>query len=221
MSVIDPDLLARSPAPFAEAARALAGSGAAQAIAAGAAVSCFGALNGWILLCGQLSAAVARDGLFPRIFARSSPRGTPAAGILIAGLLASALIALNYTRALVDLFTFFILLATLSSLVPYAFCALAVFLLRDDRRPLTRLVIASAMLAFAYSVWAIGGAGAETVYWGFLLLMSGLPVYVAMVRTRRTMTLEDGTGRGALEARLGTDAHEGQPVFPGRRRQGD
>ena len=43
-----------------------------------------------------------------------------------------------------------------------------------------------AILAFAYSLWAIGGAGAEVVYWGFLLLMAGVPVYVAMAwrRTR-------------------------------------
>ena len=35
-----------------------------------------------------------------------------------------------------------------------------------------------AALAFAYSLWAIGGAGPEVVYWGFLLLIAGLPVYV-------------------------------------------
>jgi hypothetical protein len=31
---------------------------------------------------------------------------------------------------------------------------------------------------------AVGGAGAEAVYWGFLLLLSGLPVYVWVVRGR-------------------------------------
>ena len=40
----------------------------------------------------------------------------------------------------------------------------------------------AAMAAFAYSILAIAGAGAETVYWGFLLLIAGLPVYVAMKR---------------------------------------
>jgi hypothetical protein len=30
----------------------------------------------------------------------------------------------------------------------------------------------------------IGGAGADVVYWGFLLLLSGLPVYVWVVRHR-------------------------------------
>ena len=40
-----------------------------------------------------------------------------------------------------------------------------------------------AALAFAYSLFAIGGAGAEVVYWGFLLLIAGLPVYVWVVRS--------------------------------------
>jgi basic amino acid/polyamine antiporter, APA family len=41
-----------------------------------------------------------------------------------------------------------------------------------------------AALAFVYSVYAVGGAGAETVYWGFLLILCGLPVYVLMARSR-------------------------------------
>ena len=34
---------------------------------------------------------------------------------------------MNYSRGLVELFTFIILLCTLSTLVPYVFCALAVW----------------------------------------------------------------------------------------------
>jgi APA family basic amino acid/polyamine antiporter len=37
-----------------------------------------------------------------------------------------------------------------------------------------------ALLAFAYSVWAIAGAGADIVFKGFMLLMLGVPVYVYM-----------------------------------------
>ena len=47
--------------------------------------------------------------------------------MIVAGVLSTALIAMNYSRGLVDLFTFIILLATLSTLVPYAFCSLAGF----------------------------------------------------------------------------------------------
>jgi len=180
VGLLEPSTLGQSPAPFADAARALFGDSAAALVAIGAAISCFGALNGWILIAGQLPMAAAKDGLFPRVFARVSSRDTPVAGVVIAAVLTTALIAMNYTRTLVDLFTFVILLATLSTLVPYAFCALAGFLLarQDRRRRMSAGASTIAILAFVYALWAIGGAGAEVVYWGFLLLMSGLPVYV-------------------------------------------
>ena len=183
MGLLAPATLTHTTAPYAEAARVLAGDRAAAVIAIGAAISCFGALNGWILIVGQLPLAVARDGLFPRVFSRLSGRGTPAVGLIVGSTLATLLIAMNYTRGLVALFTFIILLATLSTLVPYVFCALAGFLITRPvaRQPVGPSVIAA--LAFAYSLWAIGGAGAEVVYWGFLLLIAGLPVYVWVVRT--------------------------------------
>jgi len=179
MGVIAPEALGRTSAPYADAARAVAGSWAAAIVAAGAAISCFGALNGWILIAGQLPGAVARDGLFPQIFGRLSRQGTPSAALVIGSTLATALIAMNYSRSLVDLFTFIILLSTLSTLVPYAFCSVAGLLDRERGRPSLVHV-----LAFAYAVWAIAGAGADVVYWGFLLLIAGLPVYVMVLRKR-------------------------------------
>ncbi len=185
IGVLEPSSLGQSTAPFADAARVLFGSRAAELVALGAAISCFGALNGWILVVGQLPMAAARDGLFPGAFARLSSRGTPLVGMLIAGVLTTGLIAMNFTRSLVDLFTFVILLATLSTLVPYAFCSLAGFILarQDPRMRMSAGASVVAALAFAYALWAIGGAGADVVYWGFLLLMSGLPVYVWIKRT--------------------------------------
>ena len=55
---------------------------------------------------------------------------------------------------------------------------------RTRRRawPVAAGIAAAAILAFAYSLWAMAGAGAETIYWGFLLLIAGLPVYVFLVR---------------------------------------
>jgi APA family basic amino acid/polyamine antiporter len=187
MSVVPVELLKTSTAPFADAARAFAGGWAALLVAAGAAIACFGALNGWILIAGQVPLAIAADGLFPRVFGVVSGRGTPARGLVISSLLTTTLIALNATRGLVDLFTFIILLGTLNALVPYAFSSLAGFLISRGGRqrpagssPGATIV---AVLAFIYSIWMIGGAGKEVVYWGFLLLLLGLPVYV-WVKTR-------------------------------------
>ena len=185
MSLLVPGSLGQSQAPFADAARVIWGDAGATIVALGASISAFGALNGWVLLVGQLPLAVAEDGLFPRVFARRSRRGTPALGMLIAGVLTTALIALNYTRGLVDLFTFFILLSTLTTLIPYVSSSMAVFLFDDTRHArVSRAIGTAAAFAFAYSLWAIAGAGQETIYWGFILLVVGLPVYVVVV-TRR------------------------------------
>jgi basic amino acid/polyamine antiporter, APA family len=180
MGVLPPDTLAHSTAPFGDAAQALFGSTASMLVALGAALSCFGALNGWILLSGQLPQAIAADGMFPGVFARISPRGVPARGVIIGSVLSTGLIAMNYSRGLVDLFTFIILLATLGTLIPYAFCSLATFLI-GGRVSGGKAVVAA--LAFAYAAWAIAGAGTDVVYWGFLLLIAGLPVYV-LTQTR-------------------------------------
>jgi len=138
---------------------------------------------------------VANDRLFPAPFGRVSSRGTPVFGLVVSAVLASLLMALNYTRGLVDMFTFIILLATLTTLVPYVFTTGAELLLlvrepeRFDRRRLRGNAIV-AMLALLYAFWAIWGAGQETVFYGFLLLMSGVPVYVwiqwASTRAGRT-----------------------------------
>ncbi len=183
MGVIPPSVLADSTAPYADAASAMWGGWAVYAVAAGAAISSFGALNGWILLQGQVPLAVAKDGLFPAVFARVSGRGTPVHGIVISSVLATLLISMNYTRGLVEQFTFILLLSTLTALVPYVFCSAAdvVITLRDrqatvDRRRAGLMLVPT--LAFLYSLWAIGGAGRDTVYWGFLLLLAGIPVYI-------------------------------------------
>jgi len=179
MGVMSPGALGSSDAPFADAARLMWGGWAGHLVAAGAVVSCFGALNGWILLQGQIPLAAARDRLFPRVFARVSASGTPVAGMVISSLLVTLLMATNYARDLVPLFTFVILLATLSCLIPYIFSTMAeVVIARRAGWSAGPSIIA--VIAFVYSIWAVAGSGPEAVYWGFLLLLAGIPVHAWM-----------------------------------------
>lgn len=186
MCIVPVEQLKTSTAPFADAAGAFVGPWASIAVAAGAAIACFGALNGWILISGQVPMAIADDGLFPRMFGVRSRRDTPARALVVSSVLTTVLIGLNARRDLVELFTFIILLGTLNALVPYVFSSLAGFLIDRDLRRHARpgAQEAIALLAFLYSLWMIAGAGTEVVYWGFLLLLSGLPVYVRVVRQR-------------------------------------
>lgn len=184
MGILPASELGASTAPFADAASRIWGGWARYAVGVGAAISCFGALNGWILLQGQIPLASARDGLFPTPFARVSKRGTPVPALVWSSVLVTVLMAMNYTKGLVELYTFIILLATLTCLVPYVFATMAQLMIFIKERAgfnpvkagLGALTITG--LAFVYSLWAVAGAGRDAVYWGFLLILSGLPFYV-------------------------------------------
>jgi basic amino acid/polyamine antiporter, APA family len=175
VGMLPADVLHASAAPMAEAARRVWGDWAGVAIGVVATISCFGALNGWVLLQAQTSLAAAQDGLFPACFARLDKRGTPWIGLLISSVLASALIGSNYSRTLVGLFTFTILLSTAATLVPYFVTVLAWWRIDRTARTWRRLV---AVGALAFSLWALLGTGAETLLWGAVLLLAGLPIYL-------------------------------------------
>lgn len=182
--------LAVSNAPFADAARLLWGEGAATLVALFAAISAYGALNGWILLQGELPFAMARDGVFPRPFARESARHTPVFALVTTSVLVTLLILANFHGTMARVFTFMILLSTSASLVAYLVCSLALLVLMrrgalGEARKGTAGLAAAAALGALYSLWAIAGAGKEATAWGAALLAAGLPVYALVRRAGR------------------------------------
>lgn len=178
------DTLKNSSAPFADAARRLWGNGGAALMAAAMAVSCLGALNGWILIQGQIPFAAARDGLFPAQFAKVDERGTPKTGLVIGSVLATLVVGANFNGSLVSVFTASILLATAASLLPYLFSAAALWRLQPPAPQRRRWRKPVALLALVYSAWALIGTGSEALLWGAGLLLAGLPVY-ALMRYRK------------------------------------
>jgi APA family basic amino acid/polyamine antiporter len=190
MGVVPSGRLQESVTPYADAAVAIYGSAARYWISAGVAIAAFGALNGYTLVMAQISSAIAADGLFPEIFCRKNRNGAPAAGIVIGCVLVSLLMMMNYTRGLASQYTFFILLTTIATLVPFLFSAASFVILRSQkqggRHPRTfwpGTFIAGC--TFLFLLWAIGGSGQESVFWGFILLMAGVPFYVGMVAFKK------------------------------------
>jgi basic amino acid/polyamine antiporter, APA family len=186
--LVPPATLASSNAPFVDLAAQFWGDTAGKVLAVFAAISGFGALNGWILLQGELPNVMAKNGVFPRIFARDSARFTPVFSLLFSSGLVSLLILMNYQRSMVSVFTFMILLSTTACLVLYLLCSLALLRLQwTGQMPLSRgkilpLAIVG-VIATLYSLWAIVGAGLESILWGGVLLALGAPVYFLVRNT--------------------------------------
>lgn len=181
--------LADSNAPFADALRIFWGDAAANTLALFAFISGFGALNGWILVQGEMPRVLAREGVFPSVFARESRHGTPGWGLFITSALGTPLVLMNYSESMVRIFTFVILISTAAFLVMYLFCALAALKLawRGElgvSGARLRWLLIVALLAAAYSLWTLYGAGAEAFWWNLVLLAAGLLVYFGMKRQR-------------------------------------
>jgi APA family basic amino acid/polyamine antiporter len=88
----------------------------------------------------------------------------------------------NYEKSMASIFTFTLLLSTTACLVMYALCSAALLRLQwigrlgPARKGSFALAIVG-ILATAYSLWAILGAGAKPVAWGAVLLALGVPLY--------------------------------------------
>lgn len=183
MGIVPPDVLVTSNAPFADAAALFWGESAKYIVAAGAIIATLGALNGWILIQGQIPMAASHDALFPKIFGKVNHNKSPITGIIISSILASVLMGLNYSKSLVDAFTFMMKLSTLSVLTPYVLSAISLLiLLRKKEKTISFGKGVLSSLSILFCIWVIIGCGAETVLWGFALLVLGIPFYMYLTK---------------------------------------
>ena len=174
------EVIANSPAPFADAIVPALGMGAGTAVALFAAISALGAVNGWVLLSGEVPLTLARDGVFPRWFGSTTGPGTPVRAQLLSSLLATLLIASNYSRTMAGLFTFMLLISTVANLFLYLACTLASLRLTMRGQMAGAVLVLTAVAGIAFSIFAFWGAGGEATLWGFALLLTGVPVYFIM-----------------------------------------
>jgi len=189
MGMISPHELSASVAPFADAAEVLWGDGSQYIVAIAAIISVFGALNGWILIQGQMPEAIARDGLFPSLFAKRNSKGMPAIGIVVSSVLATILILMNYSGGLLKVLEFMILVSTVSVLIPYIFCSISyVILKRKDQLNIKNKLEYwfLAIMTFLFSMYAIIGSGYDSVFWGLLFILLGVPVYLIIKKRKST-----------------------------------
>lgn len=184
--VVPADELLVSTAPFSLAASKMMGPIGGAFITIGALISTLGSLNANTLTAGNIPLAAAKDHLFPVRFATVSQAGTPTFSLTVAGCFVTALLLFNYTKGLVEAFTFMAMLSTLSTLMAYAFSAVAefYFLKSDGPSPERNRAVGLSIAAFLYSFFAIWGAGAEVVFYSFMLIMVGMPFY-ALVREQK------------------------------------
>lgn len=171
------NVVAASPAPFADALVSSWGRGAASFAALAIAISAFGCLNCLTLGTGELGYSMALRGDLPSVMARTRGANTPFVAQLVGSALAVLLILANSSRATANLYTFIILLSTAAVIVVYLAGVLAAW--KSTETIGTRLVFFFALLFIAFAIY---GTGLEADLWCLVLLGAGLSIRAVMRR---------------------------------------
>lgn len=181
------NVVAASPAPFADALVSSWGHGIATFAALAIAVAAIGCLNGLILGTGELGYAMALRGDLPAVMAKTRGVNTPVVAQVVGSGLTILLLLANSSRATANLFTFIILLSTAAVVVVYFASGLAAWKLSPT--PLARAVIAIGLM---FMLFATYGIGLEAGLWCLVLLAVGLIIRTVMRRLNSRAVLSVG-----------------------------
>ncbi|MBM6838362.1 amino acid permease, partial [Clostridium saudiense] len=179
MGAMPNEVLAKSTAPLTDILTRALGSAVGIFISVIVVVSILGTTIGWILATARVSYAAGQDGVFPKIFGKISLKyNTPVYSLVISSILVNILLLTNYQKSTVSAFSFITILATLSYLPVYLLSVSAeiMIMLRSEKKMSIGKFIGKSivpLLAFIYTIWTIYGSGAETVMWGFILMLLG------------------------------------------------
>ena len=184
MGAMSNEALAVSSAPLTDILTNILGTAIGRFLTVAVIICILGTTIGWLLSTARVSFAAGEDGVFPKFFGKISPKyNTPVNSLVIGSVLVNILLIMNYQKGMVSAFTFITILATLSFLPVYLLTVAAEMMLmfKKGEQFTFKIFIKKSiipMIAFIYTLWTIYGSGAETVMWGFLLMLAGIPFYI-------------------------------------------
>ena len=182
--------LAGLPVPsMAGVLESLVGKWGAGLISVGLVVSVGGAFLSWTLLCSQIPYAAAKDGTFPRWFARENAAGSPVNSLWITNGLVQLFLLVTLFAS--SSYQFLYTIASVAILPPYVFSgayalklALSGETYEGDARARTR-DIAIGAVATIYGLWLCYAANLKDLLLTTILFAPATVVYIIARRERR------------------------------------
>jgi arginine:agmatine antiporter len=185
MGIMPAEELAKSSAPFADAAAKVLGPVGAVVIALCAIFKAGSSLVGWTLTISQSALAAAKDGLFPKIFGRTDRRGIPVGNFLITGVLMSLIVVATASPTLGKQFNEIIDMAIILTILPYMYSGIA-FLQIGQQAGTNRwhhyLVVSIVAVVSIYCLWVVAGSDATLTRNAMIILFASVPLYPMFAR---------------------------------------
>lgn len=177
--------LANSTSPVADIIAMSTGAGwAGTFIALGVFISGLACAGAWVISSARITYSVGKLGIFPASLSKVHPAyKTPYKALIVDAIICTLILAMNFSKGLVEAYNFLILMSSMASLVFYAFgVASEIMLLRRKDAHFNVLIFIKnsflSMVAFGYAVYAIYACGADYVMFGFIFILIGFPFYI-------------------------------------------
>ena len=164
--------LAKSTGPFGTAYAHMFNPVVGSIIMGLAVVACLGSLLGWQFTIAATGKAAADERMFPSLFSKVNRMGAPITGMIVLGVVQSAMALSTISPSLSEQFSALVSLAVVTNVVPYiiALSALMVMMQAVDITKFQyRLNVAVALVAMLYSTYAIYASGKDAVLGGMLI----------------------------------------------------
>ena len=172
--------LANSTAPFAYVYAQMFNDTIGNIIMALAVLACIGSLLGWQFTLSATSKFTAEEGMFPKIFSKVNHLGAPIAGMIIAGVLQTLMAFSTMSPDASSQFSKLVDLAAVTNIVPYITSISALMLVMNKAgvsKAVYKRNVFVALVAIAYSIYALYASGMEAVFGGMMVMMLGYLLY--------------------------------------------
>ena len=144
-------------------------------------LACFGTISGWFILQSEAPRAAAESGLFPKWFADLNKNGTPMKSLIFTAVLMSIVLLMTANPNLADQFEVIILISVYCSLLPYIYAVAALPILwtakKLNKTGNYKIYTILEIIAILYCMFALIGSGADSIFYGTLLVTFMIPVF--------------------------------------------
>lgn len=172
--------LAESTGPFGLAYAKMFNPAIGQVVMALAVMACVGSLLGWQFTLASTAKDAADARLFPAVFGKATAAGAPLMGMVILGIVQTLMALMTISPDLNEQFSALVNLAVVTNVLPYVIALSALWVMMRDAKvePGTnKLNTFVAVVALAYSIYALYASGKDAVMGGMLVLAIGYLVW--------------------------------------------
>lgn len=145
-----------------------------------AVMACVGSLLGWQFTISQTAKSAADDRMFPSVFSKMNNMGAPVAGMVIMGIVQSAMALSTISPSLNEQFSALVNLAVVTNVLPYILALSGLMVMMRNAgvsRNVYRRNTIVAMVAMIYSVYAIFASGKDAVLGAMIVMGIGFVIY--------------------------------------------